>query len=111
MYSESDDDNYFEDKEICLDCKELDDCFLVRYIYVLDRIYYGYCPKCTDKWYHTNLSFSTWPTLRCEVFYGWLRFEKRREKEVKRLLCLLFYKDIGTLISNMMVEDKKMIRL
>jgi len=101
----------FED-ETCLDCGEVGACMLPHVLYRLYRIYYGYCSVCVKKWYHTDRFLCANPTLCCDIYFGWRRFKKRREKEVKRLLCLLFYKDIGMLISEFMFGvEKKTIKL
>jgi len=100
----------FED-EACLDCGEV--CMISHVLYRLYRIYYGYCSVCVKKWYHTDRCFMhASPTMCCDIHFGWRRFKKRREKEVKGLLESQFYKDVGTIISEFMFGmEKKTIKL
>jgi hypothetical protein len=101
----------FEDEK-CLSCGEVGACILPHVLYRLYRIYYGYCLECGNKWYHTDRLLHASPTLCCDIHFGWRRFKKRREKEVKKLLESRFYRDVGTIISELMFgSEKKTIKL
>ena len=85
---EPEDDNW----ELCMGCYDI-------YPYLV-----YYCEKCMLKWYHTTRRLGMIPTLCSDIYFRWLQFERRREKEVERLIGLRFYKDVGTIISDMMFK-------
>ena len=91
---------YETQDEFCMDCHDTSSYFLSHIVYRLNRMYYGYCLRCADRWYHhTSEADSDWigpfvtqSSLRDEIQSSY------RNKIVTGLVNSNFYPDIANVI-------------
>jgi hypothetical protein len=90
--------------EFCMNCHDTASYFLSHIVYTRNRMYYGYCLRCADRWYHHICEaegddwnewigpFVTQSSLRDEIRSSF------RNKIVTKVLNSLFYSDIACVI-------------